>query len=68
MNKRKIFSIILQVPLVLTFIASVFAAYYAYYKNLGGVTFATPIIQTVILVLYLIGIFLMRDKKVTTNI
>jgi hypothetical protein len=54
MNK-KVISKILQAPFILLGITSFFASIYAAIKQIGGVTFATPVIIGLILVLYFYG-------------
>ena len=63
MSKKKLIGFILQLPLVLVFLASLVASYYAAYNSIQNINYATPVFFTVVFVFYLVGIFLMRDKK-----
>ena len=68
MEIKKIIGFILQIPLYALILGSWGASIYASYNKISGVTWATPIIITTIIIAFIIGIFLKRDVKKTTNI
>lgn len=57
---------ILKVPMYLLVIGSFVASIYAAAKNLQGVTYATPIVIAIIIILYIIGDVSDRKKHHST--
>lgn len=62
MNK-KLISIIMQLPLQLIVIASFFAGIYASIKDIGGISWAVPIIIGIVILLYVLGRILENKYK-----
>lgn len=62
MNKRKVLRFLFKTPLSLLTIASIITSIYASTKNIGGINYSTPIILTIIFVLYIIGEFFIKPK------
>jgi hypothetical protein len=62
MKIRKIIPFVLQAPFILIMVASFFASIYAAVYHISGITFATPVILGVIVVLYFYGRYLGRKK------
>lgn len=54
MNK-KIISWILKAPLLLLVLVSFIGGFYASYSNIGGVTYSTPTLIGIIIILYILG-------------
>lgn len=59
---HKIWNIILKAPLILVVVISFIASIYISYKGLYNMTFGTPIILGIILLLYFLGVYLGRNK------
>lgn len=60
---KRIWILLLKLPLVLLVIISFFASIYVAFKGTYGITFATPVILGIILILYIIGIVLETKKR-----
>lgn len=65
MKTKKIIGWILQVPLYLLVAGSFAASIYAAYNKISGVTYATPIILGIIIIVFIIGMFLKIEKEET---
>ena len=63
MKMKKIIGWILQMPLYLLVLGSFAASIYAAANNISGVTYATPIILGIGIVIFIIGYFLKKDKE-----
>jgi len=61
MNK-KIIGWIFKTPMYLMLVASLVASYYAAIKNIQGITYASPIIMTILVVLFIIGEYMHRAQ------
>jgi hypothetical protein len=61
MNK-KIFGWIFKAPMYLMLTASLVASYYAAINNISGISYASPIIMTVLSVLFIIGEVMHRKE------
>jgi len=68
MKAKKIIGIIIMLPLILIVLGSFVASIYAAYKHIAGITYASPIIIGVAIILYLLGRFLSKDKKIKESI
>ena len=60
---KKVWSIILKIPLIILVIASFVGGLAAAIMGIQDVTYGTPILIGIILVLYFIGVWLGRSKK-----
>ena len=65
MKTKKIIGWILQIPLYLLVLGSFAASIYAAYNKISGVTYATPIILGIIIIVFIIGMFLKIEKEET---
>ena len=61
MNK-KIFGWLLKTPMYLMLTASLIASYYAAINNISGISYASPIIMTILSTLFLMGEFMHRKE------
>ncbi len=67
-NKSKILGYIFQAPLLITFLASLGASAYAAYNKIAGVTYATTVFFSIMVVLYGVGVYLLeRSRKNKVN-
>jgi uncharacterized membrane protein (DUF485 family) len=62
MNNKLIY-IVLQLPLQLIILASFFAGIYASIKDIGGISWAVPIIIGIVILLYVLGRYLENKMK-----
>ena len=62
MKTKKIIGWILQIPLYLLVLGSFAASIYAAANNISGVTYVTPIILGIIIMIFIIGALLKKDK------
>lgn len=54
---------ILQIPAQLLLLGSVFAAWFAYFSKIAGITIVAPIILTILVLMYIGGFILGKKKK-----
>jgi hypothetical protein len=59
-NYGKIFGWILRLPLILLVLISWGASFYAAYMKIQSITYVVPIIYTVFIVLYILGLYIKR--------
>jgi hypothetical protein len=65
---KKIWGMILELPLILLVVGSFVASIYAAYNEISGVTYASSVVLGIVLILYFIGAYLMSiDTGVETN-
>ena len=65
--ETNIFLWALKAPLILLLAASFIVSWYAAIKKIGGISYGTPIILSIILALYIIGDYLSYKKQRRTN-
>jgi hypothetical protein len=58
--KILLFSWILRIPLILLLLVSWIASFYAAYAKIQNITYTVPIFYTILVVLYLIGLYIKR--------
>ena len=63
MSVKSIVGKVLKVPLVMLIVVSFAASIYAAYTKTQNITYVVPIILGIILILYIIGIFLDRAER-----
>lgn len=63
MNLKKIISVILKLPIILLIIGSLGAGCYAAYFHIQNISWSTPIILGIIIILYIIGYFLGKNQS-----
>ena len=56
---------LLKAPLVLLVVASAIASVYAVLKGIAGITWVTPIVLFILIILYFAGVLLGKDKSQT---
>ena len=62
MNGKKLLGWILKAPMILLILGSFIGGVYAAYKNIQGITYATPAIIGAIIAAYLIGAWLINSE------
>ncbi len=61
-NKKRVWSVILKMPLVLLVLGSWAASFYAAAVKMQGINWGTPIVFTVIVALYVTGALIRKQK------
>lgn len=60
-NWKKILGGILRAPLILLVLFSWGSSIYAAYEKIQGITYAVPIIYTIVIALYIIGLLIKKN-------
>jgi len=62
-HKKRVWSIVLRVPLALLVFAAWIASFYAAATKLQGINWGTPIVFTILVALYIVGCWLGNKKN-----
>lgn len=63
METKKIVGIVCMLPMILIVIGSFFASIYASYNKISGITYYSSAIIGVSIILYIIGLFLVKRRN-----
>ena len=64
---KKIFSLILKLPLILIVLASFFAGIYAAYFNVSDIGWESPIIMGVCIIMYILSVYITKGGNDATK-
>ena len=68
MNTKKVIILIMKLPIVALMLISWGASFYAAYKHINNISYATPIIFTIIVACYVLALYLEKKNKIIEEV
>ncbi len=61
-NKKRVWSVVLKMPLVLLVLAGLIGSFYAAVKNIQDISWGAPIVFLIFVLSYILGMWLRKDN------